>query len=254
MGPGRESEQIDAVLAGVRSVLGPSVAGAYLHGSAVTGGLRPHSDLDLLVVVARSTTAGERRALVERLLAVSGRRAPRPGRPVELTLVRAHAVRPWRYPPEREFQYGEWSRTEYEDGDVPGPTKDPDLALAVTAALAAGLPLTGPPPEDLFEPPPREHVVAAMLHGVPGLLADADDDGVNVVLTLARIWRTLVLGDIVPKDEAADWVRRQLPEPHRAVLARAAEVYRGAVDHPGRLPGARRTAEHLAGCLPAPTG
>ena len=66
----------------VIEVFGIDVLGAYLHGSAVLGGLRPTSDLDILVVLERRTTATERRALVEGLLDVSGARARRgPSRP-----------------------------------------------------------------------------------------------------------------------------------------------------------------------------
>ena len=85
--------------------------GVYLHGSAVLGGLRPTSDLDILVVLKRRTSATERRALVERLLDLSGARARRgPARPVELSVVVQSDVRPWRYPPSQEFLYGEWLR------------------------------------------------------------------------------------------------------------------------------------------------
>src|SRR4051812_16166574 len=92
--------QIDALLAAVRDSLGQSVVAAYLHGSAVTGGLRPRSDLDVLVVTSRPTTVAERRALVNRLSAVSDRtdRASFE-RPVELTVLVLSRIRPWRYPP-----------------------------------------------------------------------------------------------------------------------------------------------------------
>ena len=75
-----ESGQVQSILQLVDDVFGGDALGAYLHGSAVLGGLRPTSDLDILVVLKRRTTATERRALVEGLLDVSGRRrsaAPR---------------------------------------------------------------------------------------------------------------------------------------------------------------------------------
>ena len=50
----------DRVVAWARSALGGSLLGAYLHGSAVTGGLRPDSDLDLLLLTARPLSAAER--------------------------------------------------------------------------------------------------------------------------------------------------------------------------------------------------
>ena len=59
-------------------MLGADLAAAYLFGSAVLGGLRPDSDLDVLALVAAADDAWTRSgALVERLLAISGRRTAR---------------------------------------------------------------------------------------------------------------------------------------------------------------------------------
>ena len=46
-------------------------------------------------------------------------------------------VRPWRYPPRMDFQYGDWMRAEFEAGDLePWPSAvNPDLALLVTMVL-----------------------------------------------------------------------------------------------------------------------
>jgi predicted nucleotidyltransferase len=114
----------------VRDVFGRDVLGAYLHGSAVLGGLRPTGDLDILVVIARPTTATERRALVEGLLDVSGARARGgPARPVELSVVVEGDIKPWRYPPRQEFLYGEWLRDADEQAGAPPPEPAPE-ALA----------------------------------------------------------------------------------------------------------------------------
>jgi predicted nucleotidyltransferase len=103
----------------VRRVLGDdNTLGIYLHGSAVLTGLRPHSDIDVLVVVRRHTTLDERRALVGELLKASGGTK---ARPVELIVVVQSDVRPWRYPPTCEFLYGEWLRDDFERGLVPAP-------------------------------------------------------------------------------------------------------------------------------------
>jgi streptomycin 3"-adenylyltransferase len=72
-----ESAQVQSILQLVDDVFGDDMLGAYLHGSAVLGGLRPTSDLDIFVVLTRRTSAAERRALVEGLLDVSGARARR---------------------------------------------------------------------------------------------------------------------------------------------------------------------------------
>jgi streptomycin 3"-adenylyltransferase len=207
----------------VRDVFGADLAGVYLHGSAVLGGTRPGSDLDLLAVTRRHTTRPQRRTLVEGLLPISGGASP----PVELTVVARSVVRPWRYPPRAEFLYGEWLRADFERGATPRPAPSPDLALLITVVLLGDTPLYGPPPADLLDPVPFGDLVRAMSASVPDLLGDLDWDTANVVLTFARVWTTLATGGIRRKDEAADWVLPRLPRRYRPVLAHARAIYLG---------------------------
>nr|WP_189396927.1 aminoglycoside adenylyltransferase family protein [Streptomyces sp. FBKL.4005] len=215
--------QVQEVVELVGGVLGRDVIGTYLHGSCVLGGLRPASDVDVLVVSRRRMDEQERRTLLGGLLRISGSRNE--VRPVELTVVVQSEVRPWRYPPTGDFLYGEWLRAEYEAGAVPQPESMPDLALLITMALAGDHPLTGPRPALVLDPVPRADLVRASVAGVPGLLDDLDSDTRNVLLTLARIWTTLATGRIVSKDAAADWALAQLPTEHRAVLEHARQLY-----------------------------
>ncbi|MEV0254496.1 aminoglycoside adenylyltransferase family protein [Streptomyces sp. NPDC050732] len=221
--------QTDDVVRLIRDVFAAGdIAGVYAHGSAVLGGLRPHSDIDVLVVVRRRTTAGQRQALTDGLLALSGGGAPGEAlRPVELTVVVQDDVRPWTYPPRCEFQYGEWLRDAYLRGRTPEPGPSPDLALLVTMVLRGRAPLLGPEPGRVLDPVPAADVTRAMVAGVPELLAELDTDTRNVLLTLARVWTTLATGDITSKDGAADWALARLPAEHRPVLVRARAVYLG---------------------------
>jgi predicted nucleotidyltransferase len=226
-----DRKQLGRVVALVRDVLGPDVVGAYLFGSAVLGGLRPRSDLDVLAVSQRPTSREEKQRLVDRLLAISGRRVgeDRAWRRVELTLVVESEIKPWRYPPSFDFQYGDWLRREFERGNVePWPTTtNPDLASLITMVLVADRPLLGPPPAAVFDPVPHEDLVRANVGDIDSLLADLESDTTNVVLTLARIWSTVATGGIRSKDSAADWALERVDREHRAVLVRARAVYVG---------------------------
>jgi streptomycin 3"-adenylyltransferase len=189
-----------------------TLLGIYLHGSATLGGLRPHSDIDVLAVVRESMTHAQRRELVEELLTVSGVEGRRH---VELIVVVRDDVRTWRYPPTCDFLYGDWLREEFERGVIPGPEPSPDLAPLLTMVLLADAPLHGPPPADLVGPVPHEDLRRAVVAGVPELMDELDSDTRNVLLTLARIWATLTTGDIRSKDAAAAWALRRLPAEHR---------------------------------------
>ncbi|WP_338780336.1 aminoglycoside adenylyltransferase family protein [Streptomyces sp. DG1A-41] len=208
----------------LRTTLGDSLLGIYLHGSATLGGLRPHSDIDVLAVVRDRTTRAQRRALVEELLKVSGVDGRRH---VELIVVVQDDVRPWRYPPTCDFLYGDWLREDYERGVTPAPEPSPDLAPLLTVVLRAGAPLHGPPPAHLLDPVPHDDLRRAVVAGVPELMDELDTDTRNVLLTLARIWTTLTTGTIRSKDAAAAWALDRLPAEHRPALARARAVHLG---------------------------
>jgi streptomycin 3"-adenylyltransferase len=244
--------QIERLVRLVRDVLGSDVVGVYLHGSSVLGGLQPQSDLDVLVVSRRRTTAEERRALVAGLLALSGAYPRRgPALPVELIIVVQNDVRPWRYPPRREFQYGEWLRGDLERGVTPSPEPDPDLASLITLVIHGNTALFGPPPAEVLDSVPHQDLRRAILAGVPSLLADLESDTRNVILTLARIWDTLATGGIRSKDAAASWALTHLPPEHRPVLARARAVYLGDREEhwDDLLPRVRLYADHVVAVI-----
>lgn len=221
----------DEVVAIVRRAVGDAVVGAYLHGSAVLGGLRPSSDLDVLAIVSRPTTPGERGRIVRDLLAISGRRATRgPARPVELTIVQAAELRPWRGSPSVELLYGEWLRDKLEGGEVPPPAPMPDLGPEIALALQGDRPLFGPSPARFLDPVPAADLRRSVLAGIPSLLADLETDTRNVLLTFARIWLTLETGVVGSKDHAAAWAIERLPPGTQGVLIRARELYLEGAD------------------------
>jgi hypothetical protein len=223
------------------------VLGAYLYGSALTGGLRPRSDLDVLVLARRPATNEEKRRLVGGLLGVSGQ-GPRP---VEVTVVAEPDVKPWRYPPRYDLQFGEWHREALERGDDEplAPTTNPDVALLLTMVLQASRPLLGSPATELLDPVPPHDLTRAMLHGADEVMPGLEDDTRNSILTLARIWFTVETGEIGPKDRAADWALDRLPPEHRQVLARARAIYLGEEEDrwDDLRPRVRAFADHVAG-------
>lgn len=78
-----------------------------------------------------------------------------PPRPLEVTIVSSE-MRQWRYPPRRDFQYGEWLRERFERRDplLWQSAPDPGLAILVTIVLLGNVALVGPPASELFDPVP----------------------------------------------------------------------------------------------------
>jgi streptomycin 3"-adenylyltransferase len=205
--------------------------GVHLFGSSAVGGLRPDSDVDVLVLTQRSLSQSERQTLLEFLLQHSGRRATvAAGRPLELTSLVVDDVVPWSYPPVCDFLYGEWLRDDFLGGEVPARHDNPDLAVLVTTALQHAVCLHGPPLDELVGPVPTEDLLRSFQDSLDPLLDDLVGDERNVMLTLARKVVTAETGRIVSKDQAADLILPSLREPHRSVLSLAARGYLGEVD------------------------
>lgn len=223
-----EAKQAQSV---VERVLGDSIIGMYLFGSAVVGGLKRDSDVDILVAVSGSPTFEQRKALVSRLMSVSGAVGnPQGIMPLELTVITVSDVVPWRYPPRAEFVYGEWLREEFKAGKVPEPVRDPDLAIVLKKVMDNSLPLLGICAEKLFDPVPMTDIRRAIYDSLPSLLAEATGDERNVLLTLSRMWLTADTGEISPKDAAAEWAEKQVPRQHGKLLKYAREGYLGRIE------------------------
>lgn len=230
--------------------LGPELRAIHLYGSTVDGGLKPASDVDLLVTVSRPPSEPVRRALVRDLLPISVPLMPMGNggmrRPLEVTIIAHDQVVPWRYPPRRELQFGEWLREDLLAGVLNPPAADPDVTILVTKARQRSIALFGPPAATLFEPVPREDLIQALADIIDQWNTPEDwyDDERNVVLTLARIWYTAETGHIASKDVAAAWLVERVPAEHRPVLVEARKAYLA-----GRLSslsaGAARTAAFI---------
>ncbi len=243
-------------LALLKELPGVSLAGVYLHGSAAMGGLQRDSDVDVLAALGSGLPELSRKRLTDGLLLLSGK--PGSGsaaRPLEVIAVNLPDLVPWRYPPRREYLYGEWLREGFRRGEVPEPADDPDLALILAQAMQHSVPLTGPDITDILPPIPPSDVRAAMRDSLPGLMASVWGDERNVLLTLARMWYTAETGGFAAKDAAARWALPRLPEDGAALLDTAARAYRGeTADHwAGRGPEvaalARELAEAVTSCL-----
>ena len=204
-----------------------AVAGIFLYGSALAGGLRPDSDLDLALVASRRLAAREKEALADAIRPLS-RRSLRPPewRPLEITVLALPDVRPWRYPPLLDMQYGEWlTDTDLSQQVERGPVASPDVAVLITMLRQSSRPHLGSSAADVLVPVPHADIVRATLDAMPTLLADLEGDTRNVLLTMARMWVTVATGTIRSKDDAAAWAADRVPAEHRRILDEARALY-----------------------------
>lgn len=211
--------------------VGGALVGVYLYGSCVAAGPRPRSDVDLLIVSRVPTVGHARRQLVEQLMAISGRRSSfGPSRPLDVTVVVAEDIRPWRFPPVCDLLFGEWLRDEFESGRIAPAAPRPDLAIVLTALLQDNRRLAGLPAAQVFDPVPEADLRRAVFECLPSLLHNLRGDERNVMLTLARMWVTLATGAVVSKEDAGTWATDRLPVGMAATIGRARSGYLGLVE------------------------
>lgn len=241
--------QVSAAVALLNEHLGDAIVGLHLFGSAVDGGLQPFSDIDLLVTLDAPPPPATRRALMDGLLALSAPPGSADRRALEVTVLALPEVVPWRYPPRRELQFGEWLRADIEAGVFEGPMPDRDLAILLTKVRQHSLCLRGRPARELFDPVPHADLVRALQDTVAQWNGPEDwaGDERNIVLALARIWYTAETGAIGSKAHAAGWLLERLGEgAHHAVLARARAAYLGM-----EKDGLAKHPDELADCIRA---
>ncbi|WP_460417022.1 aminoglycoside adenylyltransferase family protein [Pseudomonas sp. microsymbiont 2] len=210
--------------------LGDRLLTIHLYGSAVAGGLKPESDLDLLVTVAQPLDEATRQALMLDLLTISAPPGTLPDRrALEVTVLVRADIHPWRYPARRELQFGEWLRAALLAGEFEPAQLDPDLAILLTKARQQSIALLGRNAADWFDPVPGADMAQAFRDTLAqwNTHDDWSGDERTVVLALARIWYSLATGKIAAKDVAAGWLLPRLPAAHRTVLANARAAYLG---------------------------
>ena len=207
-----------------------TIQAIHLFGSAVDGGLKPLSDIDLLVTVATPLEKSTREELMSALLTVSAF----PGtdakyRALEVTVVAQKDIAPWRYPAKRQMQFGEWLRDDINAGIFEPPMQDHDLAILLTKVRLHSIALYGPPAQEFFEEVPAIDVQNALLETLALWTTEADWEGDerNIVLALVRIWYTAMTGDIASKDAAAKWAIQYLPSTTKKIVIAARDGYLG---------------------------
>ncbi len=98
----------------IAELLDNMLIGVYLYGSAVMGGLRMNSDVDILVITNQSLSEKTRRNLTNRLMLISGKIGNiKDMRPLEVTVINQRILS-LGISPKYEFMYGEWLREQFE--------------------------------------------------------------------------------------------------------------------------------------------
>ena len=220
-------QQVNQVISIAETILQGQILGIYLYGSATMNGLRPDSDIDILIITKQELSNSIRADLTKQLLKISGSVGCIEKRPLEVTIINQSDIVPLQFPPKCQYMYGEWLRGEMEAGEYPQACNDPDIMILLWQARKNSITLKGAESKELIPAIPFHEIKKAIRFSLPGLISSFKGDERNVLLTLSRMWFTLVTEEITTKDVAAKWVILKLPERFPPLLTTAKEAYLG---------------------------
>lgn len=244
-----QTEQIQAVKSAIHRVFGSELIAIYLHGSAVSGKLRPQSDIDLLAIIDRPMTNNQRTKLLAKLLQISGRHptTSENQRCIEVIIFLQSDLFNHSFPARAEFLYGEWLRDNFKAGKIPIPMRNPEYTLVLAQARHQSILLYGKNPAVLLPEIPIKYIHLAMREALPALLDGLQGDERNVILTLARMWYTATTSKFVTKDTAAAWAIPQMSNQNALLLDHARRAYLGEIKDKWKHKsvGVQKLAQHI---------
>ena len=103
-------QQVNQVISIAETILQGQILGIYLYGSATMNGLRPDSDIDILIITKQELSNSIRADLTKQLLKISGSVGCIEKRPLEVTIINQSDIVPLQFPPKCQYMYGEWLR------------------------------------------------------------------------------------------------------------------------------------------------
>lgn len=208
---------LDALLGGVRSVLGNELVGMYIHGSLASGDFDPdRSDLDFLVVT-RDALPAETMSALAAMHARIAASTLKWRRNYEGSYIPQRAVR-------RHDPAGSWYPRIEVDGTFGPDEHGSEWIIQRHVIREHGIALAGPSPETLIDPVSPDDLrtaVSRLLHEwwMPQLqnpfrlttgFHGASEYQAYAVLTMCRALYTLEFGAIPSKPQAARWAQKTL--------------------------------------------
>ena len=211
------------------AILGSSLAGIYLHGSAVMGCWHPEtSDLDLLVVVNDTIEDTMKRKFMDEVVALD---AVGPAKGIEMSVVKRDVCNPFVYPTPFLLHYSrghaDWYRRDPEDYIRKMNGTDRDLAAHFTVLQNRGRCVYGLPVRSVFGAVPEADYFDSLLYDVSGAKEEITEHPMYLILNLSRILAWLKEGSVLSKQEGGEWGLAHLPAKYHPLLRSALYEYAG---------------------------
>lgn len=189
------------------AILADNFIGAYVTGSVSLNAFETaSSDIDLIVVVRNQSVREPLTAIAESAIEF-GRTVPAAG--LELVVVTAQAAKA----PSPTFELAVSSGREWHD-EIEFDGEDWSLLMDMTICFEHGIPLSGPPPLEVFSPASTDQLKRALTGGLQWhrrwiLDTFHDPGGQNSVLNACRAWRWLATDELTSKVAGGEWAIEQ---------------------------------------------
>lgn len=210
-----------------RAVLGSSLVGIYLHGSAAMGCLNPDkSDIDLIVVVNDDLGYSKKRDFL-RVVLRAQKNGPAKG--VEMSIVKEEYCKPFVYPTPFELHFSVgclgWLRTDLDEYILKMNGEDKDLAAHFTIIKSRGKVLFGKPIDEVFGEVDKKYYFDSLWHDIENAGEDIKKEPLYIILNLTRVLAYAKEGLILSKKEGGMWGLEKLPEEFAGLIDLALADY-----------------------------
>lgn len=222
---------LDDFIEGTRCILGPSLTGIYLHGSAVMGCFHPRkSDIDLLVVTKAGIPDGTKRRYMDMVVELNAR-APEKG--IELSIVREDVCRPFVYPTPFELHFSmthlDWYLSDPQDYVEKMRGTDKDLAAHFTILYHRGKALYGKEIKEVFDQVSQADYLDSIRNDIENAEQEIIDAPVYIILNLCRVLAYKREGLVLSKLEGGQWGLANLPKPYALPIQSALQEYQTGI-------------------------
>ena len=218
---------LGAFVARSRQILGNTLAGIYLHGSAVMGCFNPDkSDLDLLVVVNGPVSDDVKKEFMDMVVALND---SAPARGIELSVVTRDVCTPFVYPTPFDLHFSvahlNWYRNDPHDYITKMKGTDKDLAAHCTIIRSRGQCLYGAPIEEIFAEVPSGDYMDSIWNDIAEAVDEICDNTMYLTLNLARVLAYKEAGLVLSKKEGGEWAMEHIPAQYHDLIQNAMTEY-----------------------------
>lgn len=208
-------------------ILEDQLVGIYLHGSIAMDCFNPNkSDLDLLFIVKDSISDGQKRRLMEAVVALN---AVIPAKGVEMSVVKKRYCTDFVYPTPFELHFSTIHLKWYESNPDAYIEQmngvDPDLAAHFVITKNRGLVLYGESIDNVFGEIPSESYLDSIKRDVANSEQQVLANPLYIILNLCRVLAFVEDNMVLSKQEGGQWGIKNLDKKYHDLVHEALVCY-----------------------------